>query len=302
LTRRKMKKIRSFAKNILTEIWSNIGRAYKRTKNFLWDHRQGIQLIVTPVSLVLLIIAVWISYRTLQESQEFGSTMIAQMDTLSALFAKVNEQISFLPTSVSRFDSTVRGLDEGISNQQEEFQRSISGLQRNIDRFSKGIADYGKSLAEIVEASDKQLALLDERQKLLEKELMSRPRLVLRVKECRKDTLGRLIIAPEILNIGDATADYCRILIEVPEEFEFASGGFKVYDSTKRIQTWSYNVSSFIGYSSKKKRYPVLSNPRMEFSIRILLRPDPAYQLNYVIYHNKGMDEDTLRINLVDCD
>ena len=72
--------------------------------------------------------------------------MIAQIDTLSHLFTKINEQISYLPASVSRFDSTIRRLDGDISDQQEEFLESIVGLQRNIDAFSKGIADYGKTL------------------------------------------------------------------------------------------------------------------------------------------------------------
>ena len=75
---------------------------------------------------------------------------------------------------MSGFNSTIRRLDKDISDQQQEFQKSIGGLQRNIDAFSKGIADYGKTLAKIVIASDKQLALLDSRQKLLEKELMKK--------------------------------------------------------------------------------------------------------------------------------
>jgi len=138
------------------------------------------------------------------------------MDTLSHLFTKVNEQISYLPTSVSGFDSTIRKLDKGISDQQQEFQRSIGGLQRNIDAFSKGIADYGKTLAKIVNASDKQLTLLDSRQKLLEKELMKKPKLKLQVKECVKDTLGRLHIAPKIVNEGEEIATFCRILLKGP--------------------------------------------------------------------------------------
>lgn len=249
-----MKRVRIFAKDILTGIWLKTRNVYEVTKKFLWDHRQGIQLVVTLVSLVLLVSAVLISYRTLDESQRFGSTMIAQMDTLSTLFGKVNEQISYLPTSVSRFDSTVRGLNEGIRSQQQEFQKSISGLQRNIDAFSKGIADYGRILAKIVEASDKQLVLLDERQKLLEKELMRKPKLKLEVKDCIKDTLGRLTITPQIVNEGNDIAQNCRILIIVPADFEFKTSHFVVWDSTARRQQWTYQFPGLF-LTDRHRRY-----------------------------------------------
>jgi hypothetical protein len=241
--------------------------------------------------------------KRIKKSEDFGSTLIAYMYSISTLFTKVNEQISYLPSSVSRFDSTVRGLNQGIIDQQQEFQKSISELQSNIDAFSKGIEDYGKSLAEIVVASDKQLSLLDKRQELLEKELMRKPKLILRVKQCTKDTLerDRLTITPEILNVGNAIAEYCRILIMVPQELDFSSSGFMVYDSTKKTQAWSYNVSGFIGYSPGKEYYPLLSHPRMRFSIKVSLNFKSPCQLDYVIYHNKGEDEGKLVINLHDC-
>jgi len=294
----KMKKVKTFVSKILRGIWLNIGRAYKEMKKLLWGHRQGIQMFTPLLTLVVSLAAIWISYHALQQSRKSGSTMIAQMDTLSTLFTKVNEQISYLPTSVGRFDSTVRGLNEGISKQQQEFQKSISGLQRNVDSFSKGIADYGRILAKIVEASDKQLALLDERQKLLEKELMRRPKLKLGVKECDKDTLGRLSIMPQITNEGDEIALNCKIVIAVPAEFHFESSGFVVWESTARVQAWSYEVNTFIPYRGERIFTPSLSNEKMKFSIKILPDVKFPYKLQYILYHDKGADMDTLVINL----
>ncbi|MCK4814128.1 hypothetical protein KA005_00035, partial [bacterium] len=283
-----MKRDRILISSILTAIWSRSGRIYRGTKKFLWDHRQGIQLIFTFLSLALLIIAIGISYRTLQESQKFGSTMIAQMDTLSHLFTKVNEQISYLPASVSRFDSTITKLDEGIGDQQQEFQKSIGGLQRNIDAFSKGIADYGMTLAKIVSASDKQLALLDSRQKLLEKELMKRPRLRLQVKECGKDTLGRLRIAPWIVNEGDRIATFCLILLKVHAAFEFESPDYKVADSTAAFQAWTCLYSKSVPYGLGV----MIHNQKMDFSIKTLAHSKPPYALLYYLYHDEGVNTD----------
>ena len=289
---REMKRARIFIRSILTAIWSRFVRIYRGTKKFLWDHRQ---VIFTFVSLALLGIAILISYRTFRESQKFGSTMIAQMDTLSHLFTKVNEQISYLPTSVSRFDSTIMKLDEGISDQQQEFQKSIGGLQRNIDAFSKGIADYGKTLAKIVNASDKQLVLLDSRQKLLEKELMRKPKLKLLVKECVRDSLGRLHITPEISNEGDETATNCLILLSVPAKLGFECPAFRVYDSTVNIQAWSYEFPSYIPNGMKR------SDQKMIFTIRIPLNLKRPYKLLYRLSHNKGHNIDTLFINPSKC-
>lgn len=189
--------------------------------------------------------------------------MIAQMDTLSHLFTKVNEQISYLPTSVSKFDSTIKKLDEGISDQQQEFQKSIGGLQRNIDAFSKGIADYGKTLAKIVNASDKQLVVLDSRQKLLEQELMKNPKLKLQVKGCVKDSLGRLHITPEISNEGDEIATDCLVLLSVPAKWGFECPAFRVYYSTANIQARSYEFPSYIPNGTKR------SDQQMIFTVRI---------------------------------
>jgi len=290
-----MKRARILISSILTAIWARSGRIYRGTKKFLWDHRQGIQLIFTFLSLALLIIAIGISYRTLQESQKFGSTMIAQMDTLSHLFTKVNEQISYLPASVSRFDSTITKLDEGISDQQQEFQKSIRGLETNIDAFSKGIADYGQTLAKVVRASDKQLQLLYARQKLLEKELMKRPKLSLKVKECFRDSLGRLHVTPEIVNEGDDIAIDCRVLLKVPAQFEFESPGFIVWDSTSVVQGWSFPFPTSIHYGMK------VFNTNMVFTIKPPSQEKSPYRFSWFLNHNKGRDEGELLIDLSDC-
>jgi hypothetical protein len=60
---------------------------YARVKEFVWIHRQGIQFVFTFLSFILLVIAICLSYLTFRESQQFSSTMIAQMDTLSTLFS-----------------------------------------------------------------------------------------------------------------------------------------------------------------------------------------------------------------------
>ena len=254
-------------------------------------------MIITFPSFALWIIAIVISYRTWQESQKFGSTMIAQMDTLSHLFTKVNEQISYLPASVSGFDSTIRKLDKGISDQQQEFQKSIGGLQSNIDAFSKGIADYGRTLAKIVIASDKQLVVLDSRQKLLEQELMKNPKLKLQVKGCVKDTLGRLRIAPKIVNEDNEIATFCRILLKIPARFGFESSGYIVWDSTASVQAWSYEFSEFVpcGYGI------TVHNPKIDFTIKVLPHAEAPYKFRCFLYHNKGVDADTLVIDPSNC-
>jgi hypothetical protein len=112
-----MKTVTILLDRILKGIWLNIAKAYKETKKLLWDHRQGIQLVFTFADFILFLPAVSFSYGALQEYKKFGTTVTAQMDTLVTLFTEVKGQISYLPTSISRFDSTVRGLNEGISNQ-----------------------------------------------------------------------------------------------------------------------------------------------------------------------------------------
>lgn len=292
-----MKRAIVFIGIILTAVWLMLRKIFVWIKKFIWDHRQGIQLTFTFLSLLLLVLAIWISYDTLKESQRFGSTMIAQMDTLSQLFTKVNEQISYLPKSVSGFDSTIRRLDEGISEQQQEFQKSIGGLRSNIDVFSKGISDYGKTLAKIVVASDKQLNLLKARQELLEKELMKKPVLELHVKECEKDTAGRLRIIPKIVNRGDEIATFCRILLKVPAELDFQSSGYLVWDSTSTVQAWSHHHTSWIPHGYK----PMVSSPKMQFTIRIAKGLPPPYQFLCALYHDKGFDLDTLVIDPSEC-
>jgi hypothetical protein len=289
-------------------IRSRVKSAYKKVKDRVYSFVTRLQPI-SPLftflssffaflSLCAVIVTITLSIRNISKSAHFSSEMIAYIDSLNTLLTKVNDQISYLPTSVSRFDSTVRGLNEAINKQQQEFQKSISGLQRNIDGFSKGIADYGKTLAKIVEASDKQLALLDKQQKQLEKELMRKPKLKFEVKQCLKDTLGRLTIMPQIVNEGDDITRNCIILLAVPAEFDFQSAGFMVWDSTARIQQWSYEFNVFIPYESDPKLHPSRSNTMMRFSIKILPNVKLPYKLQYFLYHDKGADTDTLVINL----
>jgi hypothetical protein len=184
-----------------------------------------------------------------------------------------------------------------MTDQQWEFQRSIGGLQKNIDAFSKGIANYGKTLAEIVSASDKQLALLDTRQKLLEKELMKKPKLELQVKECEEDTAGRLRIAPKIVNRGDEIATFCRLLLKVPADFEFRSSGYVVWDSAATVQSWTYHYKDWIPYGYGL----MLTTRQMEFTIRVPSGAPAPYRFLYALYHNRGFDTDTLVIYPSEC-
>jgi hypothetical protein len=176
-------------------------------------------------------------------------------------------------------------------------------LQRNIDGFSKakGIADYGRILVKIVEASHKQRVLLDERQKLLEKELMKKPKLKLEVKECIKDTLGRWTIIPQITNQGDEIAQNCRLLIMVPADFELKACHFAVWDSTARIQAWSCELPGFIPYGETERSVPQLFHPSMNFSMKILPNAKLPYRLKYILYHDRGADQGELVINLSEC-
>lgn len=199
------------------------------------------------------------------------------------------------------FDSTIRRLDQDISNQQQEFQESIKGLKNNIDAFSKGIANYGNTLALIVEASDKQLTLLDSRQKLLEKELMRSPKLKVRVKECTEDTSGRLHIIPEIINEGDEIATKCGILLMVPSEFEFKSSSFIVSDSMADIQQWSCEYPSSIPFRKGEERLLRRYNRSISFSIKLIPNRKTPLKFTCYIAHDKGTDEDTLAVDPSKC-
>jgi hypothetical protein len=64
---------------------------------------------------------------------------------------------------------------------------------------------------------------------------MRKPKLKLQVKECVKDSLGRLYITPEIRNEGDERATNCLVLLSVPAELDFLCPAFKIYDSTANI-------------------------------------------------------------------
>ncbi len=255
---------------------------------------------VPVISLIFVIAAFILGIYNTNRSIKFGENMVRQVERIDSVFSRIEGRIEALPKSVLKFDSTIQGMNAVVQEQQRELASSIGGLRQDVDLFSKSLMSYDSTLKAIAEASDKNLKLLQKSNARWEEEISKKPELWLsadKVVRIREDTLHVFL---RIINEGNQIAENCRIVLEVPVNFQLIATGWKGVDVPERgVVSWSYPTEpiDIIYYQSKPGMAYTMSRIYMNFKLRIPPKTTFPQKFYYTLYHKRGdPKEDSLVI------
>lgn len=257
-----------------------------------------LQPLISLTSLIIAVFGIFLSIFAGCRASKSQQATLGYLKSLDSLFADANKQLSLLPTSVTEFRGTVQGMSDIVIKERQTFQGVFTNLNEWLSTLKSTFVSYDTVLGKVVKATDKQLILLSQKQELLEKELLRKPNLVLDTLEIIADTGGRTEVLLQVFNTGNDIAEFCSILLMVPDELDFQSTGFKQYPQTKRPQQWSYKIPEEIYYETKPGRTTKSSRADMKFSMRLPPGRRTPVMLDYTLYHNRGTNEGKLIITL----
>lgn len=118
------------------------------------------------------------------------------------------------------------------------------------------------------------------------------------VEYVEKDSTGRIRVVFSVTNSGDGQADYCNIKIFAPKQDSLVSALLKVWDKDSPLQTWGYKYEYPIDYPVWPQVTTKFRLPGVEFTVSPTAFKKNRISYLYRLNHNKGMDEDSLKITI----
>lgn len=174
----------------------------------------------------------------------------------------------------------------------------MSLLEARIDDFSSGLQDYEQKLSEIVEASDKQLALLKKTQAAWEAEVSRKPQLTFHFQlvEVVDDSLAS--IKPVFVNRGDKIAEGCHLVLYVPTEYSFSGERWSLVEDNDSVQTWNLDREVDVYYDTDSAMFALVGPRDANATVlrEVLVNPSRP-EMKYTIYHTTGDAKGTVKFS-----
>jgi hypothetical protein len=183
-----------------------------------------VAIILAPYATLL---AVTVALISLGISLKSGGEMQRRLTQLNASFDTTGMRLAALPGSIGRFDSTVTALTQSVADQDRKLGSTMDTLSWYVDAFAARLVNYKEQLDKIVAASDRQLELLSQRQKLLELELGRKSDLSLSFDVTAADS-GSWQVTPTVENRGNAPSEFFTFFFDVPHSLGFQGAGYAV--------------------------------------------------------------------------
>lgn len=296
---------------VLALLWISSIVIYIKKKKWFEKHKGIAEFSAVIVSLIFTLVALNQTQSSIDQStSDFVSLLnridaiVDQVDSASNSIGSLKLSMVTLPIEVDSFAYSISNLNQTIQKQEISLSKSIhelnvtsSDLNSSLNLYKNSISDYSEQLNQIVTATDSQLVIWKDQQRIMLKEMSRKPQLKIAPNKIIITDSSFIIKDVAIINNGNINCEIERIkfILLKDELIKINVFGSQEFESTEKSLEYIIHFDSEV-YSS----YVIPANDRtvlrgeIELKKKYLNNFSIPFSISYVSKYEDGILNTTL--------